>query len=507
MSRSLEYVRSTCSPKSAIRSRVLITYAATALLAVLVSHAAGWQSLMAAAADRPNIIFIMADDLGWKELGCYGQQKIRTPNIDQLAARGMRFLDYYSGAPVCAPTRCVLMTGRHMGHAQVKGNFEVQVADRTNFGGQWPLAEGTPTIASMLKSAGYSTGAFGKWGLGGVGSSGDPLKMGFDRFFGYNCQRHAHNLYPRYLVDDDRRLELPGNDRGLTGKQYAPQQIADQLLAFIRANKERPFFVYYPTVIPHLALQVPDEELQQYEGQWDETPYSGGQSYLPHPKPRAAYASMITFLDKQVGRITTALDELGLAENTIVFFTSDNGTTYLDRQVDFRFFDSVGPLRGLKGSVYEGGIRVPMIVAWPGRIQPQTTSRLVCGHVDAMATLADIAGIALPADVDRISYLPTLLGKETDQSQHPFMFWDYPEYGGQLAVRLGKWKGVKQGLAKNVDAPLELYDLETDIGEQNDVVVDHPDLARQIEQIMLDQRDQPVTPRWRFGTYREAGSR
>jgi arylsulfatase A len=364
------------------------------------------------------------------------------------------------------------------------------------------LAKDTTTVASVLKSAGYVTGAFGKWGLGGVGSTGDPLKQGFDRFFGYNCQRHAHNLFPRYLVDNDQRQELAGNDRGLTGEEYAPQLIADQLLKFIRSNQDRPFFVYYPTIIPHLALQVPDEELQQYEGQWDETPYTGGQSYLPHPKPRAAYASMITFLDKQVGRITALLKELDLADNTIVFFTSDNGTTYLDRQVDFRFFDSVGPLKGLKGSVYEGGIRVPMIVTWPGHVQPQTSTRLVCGHVDAIATIADVVGVDLPDDVDRISYLPTLLGRDTDQAQHSFMFWDYPEYGGQIAVRWGKWKGVKQDLRKTSDSPLELYDLDADIGEQQNVVADHADVAERIESIMLEQRELPLTDRWRFGKYK-----
>jgi arylsulfatase A len=480
----------------------MIRCASVTLAVLAVYSTVATSSAAADGADRPNIIFIMADDLGWKELGCYGQQKIRTPHIDQLALQGMRFMDYYSGAPVCAPSRCVLMTGKHMGHAQVKGNFEVEAQDRVNFRGQWPLAKDTTTVASVLKSAGYVTGAFGKWGLGGVGSTGDPLKQGFDRFFGYNCQRHAHNLFPRYLVDNDQRQELSGNDRGLTGEEYAPQLIADQLLKFIRSNQDRPFFVYYPTIIPHLALQVPDEELQQYEGQWDETPYTGGQSYLPHPKPRAAYASMITFLDKQVGRITALLKELDLADNTIVFFTSDNGTTYLDRQVDFRFFDSVGPLKGLKGSVYEGGIRVPMIVTWPGHVQPQTSTRLVCGHVDAIATIADVVGVDLPDDVDRISYLPTLLGRDTDQAQHSFMFWDYPEYGGQIAVRWGKWKGVKQDLRKTSDSPLELYDLDADIGEQQNVVADHADVAERIESIMLEQRELPLTDRWRFGKYK-----
>ncbi|HEC02152.1 MAG TPA: twin-arginine translocation signal domain-containing protein, partial [Phycisphaerales bacterium] len=298
---------------------------------------------------KPNIIFIMADDLGYKELGCYGQQKIKTPNVDLLASEGMRFTDYYTGSAVCAPARCNLMTGKHGGHAYIRNNSEVGGWD--SFNGQLPLPENTTTIASLLKKQGYATGAFGKWGLGGIGSTGDPLNMGFDRFFGYNCQRHAHNLYPNYLVSDRGKFTLEGNTRGLTGEKYAPQVIADEMLKFIRENKDRRFFVYYPTIIPHLALQAPQEDIDRYKGKWPETPYEG-KSYLPHPTPRACYAAMVSFLDKQVGRIMQLLKELDLDDNTIVFFTSDNGTTYLKEQVDYEFFDSVGPLRGLKGSLY-----------------------------------------------------------------------------------------------------------------------------------------------------------
>ena len=300
---------------------------------------------------RPNIVLIMADDLGYAELGCYGQQKIKTPHIDAMAAEGIRFTQHYTSAPVCAPARCCLMTGRHAGHALVRDNAERHPADYLfgdTFGGQYPLPAGTVTMASLLKQAGYVTGAFGKWGLGGVGTSGDPLNQGFDRFFGYNCQRHAHNLYPTYLVDDRRQRMLPGNTAGVTGETYAPQQVADEMLAFVRANRERPFFVYYPTVIPHLALQVPEAELAAYRGQWPETPYTG-QSYQPHPTPRAAYAAMISFFDKQVGRLFSLLKELDLDNRTIVLLTSDNGTTHLAEQVDAAFFQSVGPLRGLKG--------------------------------------------------------------------------------------------------------------------------------------------------------------
>jgi arylsulfatase len=280
-------------------------------------------------ASRPNIVLVMADDLGFAELGCYGQQKIKTPNIDAMAAEGMRFTQHYTSAPVCAPARCCLMTGRHAGHALVRDNAERHPPDYLfgdTFGGQYPLPADTVTMARVLQQAGYVTGAFGKWGLGGVGTSGDPLNQGFDRFFGYNCQRHAHNLYPTYLVDDRRQRMLPSNTAGLTGETYAPQQVADEMLAFVRAHRERPFFVYYPTVIPHLALQVPEAELAAYRGQWPETPYTG-KSYQPHPTPRAAYAAMISFFDQQVGRLLSLLKELELDDRTIVLLTSDNGTT------------------------------------------------------------------------------------------------------------------------------------------------------------------------------------
>jgi arylsulfatase A-like enzyme len=461
------------------------------------------------AADRlPNIVYIMADDLGYAELGCYGQEKIETPHIDRLAKEGIRFTQHYTSAPVCAPARCSLMTGKHGGHAIVRNNFAQHppaypFGDR--FGGQYPLPTGTVTIGSMLKNAGYATGAFGKWGLGQIGTTGDPLKQGFDRFFGYNCQGHAHNLYPRYLVDNDKQRWLRGNTRGLTGKHFGPQAIADEMLQFVRQNKTRPFFLYYPTVIPHLALQVPEEDLAHYKGRWPETPYAG-RAYLPNPTPRATYAAMITFMDRQVGRLMAELKQLGIDDNTIVFFTSDNGTTHLGDEVDFKFFKSVGPLKGLKGSVDEGGIREPLIVRWPGHIQPDTVSDLVSAHYDTMATLADIAQTKPPANTDGMSYLPTLLGHEDQQKEHDYLFWDFAGYGGQLAVRLGHWKGVKRNLRKNPDAPLELYDLQADIGEQHNVVDQHPEIAEKINQIMLDARSKPPVKQFRAGRYRDGSA-
>jgi len=464
---------------------------------------AGRAGLQAAAANggpsrRPNIIFIMADDLGYAELGCYGQKKIETPNIDALAREGMLFRQYYSGSAVCAPARCTLMTGRHGGHAYVRDNIERGTWD--SFQGQLPLPAESVTIAGLLKERGYATAAFGKWGLGAPGSPGDPLNHGYDRFFGYNCQRHAHNLYPKYLVSDREKVTLEGNTRGLTGAQYAPQVIADEMLRFVRQNKGRPFFLYYPTVIPHLALQVPPNDLNQYKGRWPETPYEGT-SYLAHPTPRACYAAMISFMDRQVGRLMRLLKDLNLDDNTAVFFTSDNGTTHLKNQVDYEFFESVGPLRGLKGSLYEGGTRVPMIVRWPGKVAAGSTSEHLAAHYDVLATLADIAGAEPPHDTDGISFLPALLSKGRQQRKHAYLFWDFGGYGGQVAVRMGKWKGIKRNLRKNPDAPLELYDLEKDLSEQNDVASDFPEVSSEIESTMIRARQRPTLRQFQFGTY------
>ena len=451
-----------------------------------------------AAGSKPNIVFIMADDLGYGDLGCYGQQHIRTPNIDRLRRQGCKLTQHYSGAPVCAPARCVLMTGRNSARATVRDNQEHQPE------GQLPIGGEEVTIAELLAAQGYATGCFGKWGLGYPGSEGDPLRQGFDRFYGYNCQRHAHNFYPRYLWDDDRKVELPGNDRGRTGAQYSHDLINAQALQFVRDHRQQPFFLYVPSTIPHLALQVPEESLASYRGQFEETPYRG-RSYLPHDTPRAAYAAMITHLDQAVGDLLDLLDELGLADDTLVVFTSDNGPTHLNPQVDVEFFASAGPLRGLKGSVYEGGIRVPWIARWPGRIAPGSQSDHVSVFEDIMPTLAELAGAEVPDNCDGLSLLPTLLGDADAQRQHDCLIWDFPGYGGQLAVRKGKWKAVRRNLRRDPDAAWELYDLDRDIGERHDLAARHPELLRELQRQLLQRRTRPAWPKFQFGDYLVGG--
>jgi arylsulfatase len=428
---------------------------------------------------RPNVIFILADDLGYADLGCYGQKKIRTPRLDRLAAEGLRFTQYYAGNAVCAPSRCVLMTGLHSGHAVVRNNSEVKPE------GQHPMPAGTVTIARLLKGHGYVTGAAGKWGLGPPGSTGDPLKQGFDLFFGYNCQRHAHNHYPTYLWRNDRKVEIKGNPGGATGKQHSHDLFEAEALRFIERNKDRPFFLYLPFTIPHVALQVPDDSLAEYKGKWDDPPYKGGKGYLPHPHPRAAYAAMITRMDRSVGRILDLLKKLNLDERTVVFFSSDNGPVHGGvGGSDSAFFASAGPLRGLKGSLYEGGIRVPFLARWPGHIKPGTVSDLPCAAYDVLPTLCELTGARAPKDSDGISLVPTLLGKP-GQKKHAFLYWEFPGYGGQQAVRLGDWKGVRQELRKGRTA-IQLYNLARDIGERDDVAGRHPDVVRRIERIMAD---------------------
>jgi arylsulfatase A len=436
----------------------------------------------AAAPRPPNIVLILADDLGYAELGCYGQQKIRTPSLDRMAAGGMRFTHFYSGSPVCAPSRSTLMTGKHTGHTPIRNNSEVQPE------GQRPMPDAAVTVAELLKKRGYATGATGKWGLGFPGSEGDPNRQGFDLFFGYNCQRHAHNHYPRYLRRNGEKVDLEGNDAGLTGKQFSHDLMEAEALKFVRENRERPFFLYVPFTIPHLALQVPEDSLAEYRGKWEDPAYEGGNGYLPHPHPRAAYAAMVTRMDRSVGRIMDLLKELKLDERTLVLFSSDNGPTYNRLGgSDSDFFQSAGPFRGFKGSVYEGGIRVPLIARWPGRIRAGATSDLPAALWDLLPTFTEAAGAETPADVDGVSLLPTLLGRD-GQKRREYLYWEFPAYGGQQAVRLGDWKGVRQNLMRAGRREIELYHLREDPGEKRDVAAAHPETVARIARIMREGR-------------------
>ena len=459
--------------------------------------------------EKPNIIFIMADDLGYRELGCYGQKKILTPNIDKMAAEGQKWSQFYSGSAVCAPARCTLLTGMHGGHAYVRDNKEVPSKQKLEidgfppihiYGGQAPIPKDAIKLVKALKAKGYVTGCFGKWGLGAPGSTSDPMNSGFDRFYGYNCQRHAHHLYPEYLVDNDKNQPLKGN---LNGKQtqYAPQLIADQLIEFLQQHGKEQFFIYYPTVLPHLPLRAPKKYVDMYKGKWPDPP-AKIKTYGGSDAPKTTYAAMITFLDDQVGRIMAKLKDLGIDKNTIVFFTSDNGTTYIKKLVDYKFFNSVGKLKGLKGSLYEGGIREPLIVRWPTRVTPGTTTDLPAALYDIPATIAAIADMSdAIGKTDGVSLLPTILGKPEKQEKHKFLFWDFAGYGGQIAVRMGKWKGIIRTVKKNPNAKLQLYDLESDPGEKNNLAEKHPEVVKQIMDIIAKERTKPIEPKFRFGTY------
>ncbi len=456
----------------------------------------------AAESRRPNVVFFLADDLGYGDLGCFGQQKIRTPNLDRLAAGGMRLTQHYCGNAVCALSRCVLMTGLHPGHAFIRDNRSVQPE------GQYPLPADTVTLAKLLKAQGYATGGFGKWGLGPPGGYSTPARQGFDRFYGYLCQAVAHNYYPTYLWSDDQRVELdnpafsaqqhlpaetdprdPASYQQYTGHDYAPDLIGGQALEFVRQHKDEPFFLYFPTTVPHLALQVPDDSLAEYRGQLPDEPYVGDRRYLPQREPHAAYAAMITRMDRDMGRVINLVKDLGLADDTIFIFSSDNGPLYDELGgTDTDFFNSAGGLRGRKGSLYEGGIRAPTIVRWQGHIQPGTTTDRVSGFEDWLPTILELIGAsdATPSALDGISLAPTLLGRS--QPPRPFLYREFPSYGGQQSVRTGDWKGIRQNLKPRgkaaPDLTIELYNLADDVTETHNVAGEHPDVVRQIETLM-----------------------
>jgi arylsulfatase A-like enzyme len=426
-------------------------------------------------ATPPNIIFIMADDLGWGDLGCYGQQAMKTPNLDRLAAEGTRFTQAYAGSTVCAPSRCVLMTGYHTGHARIRGNARD------------PLEPGDVTVAEALKAAGYDTALVGKWGLGEAGSTGVPNKQGFDHFFGYLNQQHAHNFYPDFLWRQEGRVGLPGNvigpDEGVSvGRQtYSHDLFADEAIAWVREHRDGPFFLYLALTIPHA-----NNEGSRATGNGMEVPDLGEFADEDWPEAQKGMAAMVSRMDGDVARLMATLEELGIDENTIVFFTSDNGPHREGgKGFDPDFFDSNGPLRGIKRDLYEGGIRVPMIVRWPGRVPAGAVSDQIWAFWDVPPTLAELAGpeatAALPGDLDGRSMVPALIGPEAagrPQQDHEALYWEFHEgKASKQAARMGRWKGVRL----SPDGPLELYDLEEDVDESDDVASEHADVVGRIE--------------------------
>jgi arylsulfatase A-like enzyme len=430
----------------------------------------------------PNIIYILADDLGYADLSCYGQAKFTTPNIDKLATEGLKFTQHYAGSTVCAPSRCSLMTGLHTGHCQIRGN------KGTKPEGQWPLQAGTWTVARMLQNAGYATGAFGKWGLGSPaveGSDGDPNSQGFKYFFGYNCQSQAHKYYPRYLWRNRHKVNLPDNDPEKQSGQYAHDLIVLEAFDFIQEHRGGPFFVYLPVTIPHAELTAPADSLAKYEGKYPEPkPFTPGneRGYGTQMQPRAAFAAMVDRLDGDVGRLLDLLKELGIDDNTIVMFSSDNGP-HREGGADPDFFDSNGPMQGYKRDLYEGGIRVPMLVRWPGKIAAGGTTEHISAFWDVLPTLAELAGVEAPAETDGISFAPTLL-RQGEQKQHEYLYWEFHEQGGKQAVRMGPWKGVRLNVMKSANAPIELYDLLNDLGETRDLAAQHPEVVAMMADIM-----------------------
>ena len=461
----------------------------------------------------PNIIYIYADDLGYGELGCYGQKKIKTPHLDKMAKEGMRFTQHYTGAPVCAPARAMLLTGKHGGHSYIRGNYELGGFEDSLEGGQMPLPEGIATLPKMLKQAGYTTALTGKWGLGMNNSSGSPLNHGFDYYYGYLDQKQAHNYYPSHLWENDRwdtldnafmnvhkRLDsakaTDADFEYFKGKEYAADKMTEKALHFIDKNKDKAFFLYMPYTIPHAALQAPDEYVQKYIGLFDEKPYYGNRGYSSTKYPLSTYAAMITYLDDQVGIIMKKIKDLGLDENTLIMFSSDNGTTF-NGGTDAVFFNSTDGLRGLKMDLYEGGIRMPFIARWPGKIPANKTSGLVSVQYDLMATLAELTGQKI-SNTDGISFLQELYGNTAKQTKHEFIFFEYPEKGGQVAIRIGDWKGVRTNVKKDRNAAWQIFNLKTDRNETTDVAAQHPELVKQFNAIQKREHQSAHIQEWEF---------
>ena len=475
-----------------------------------------------------NIVYILADDLGYGELGVYGQEIIETPNIDELAKKGMLFTDHYSGSPVCAPSRSVFLTGQHTGYTPIRGNDEwTERGDTWNYQamfddpsleGQRPIPDSTITIAEVLKTAGYATGMVGKWGLGAPNTSGLPNNQGFDFFYGYNCQRQAHTLYPMHLWKNDKReilnnknvaphSNLPSGADPYDSKSYedfelndyAPELMHNEALGFIERNKKNPFFLYYASPLPHVPLQAPRYWVDHYRKIiGDEEPFVG-KSYFPNQYPKASYAAMISYLDEQVGDIVKKLKEIGVYENTLIIFTSDNGPTF-NGGTDTPYFNSAKPFKTEYGwakcFVNEGGIRVPMIAHWPKMIKKEQRSNLISAFQDMMPTFCDIAGIKPPKNINGISLLPTLMGNKQNEI-HEYLYWEFPSYNGQQAVRMKNWKAIRKNIFDG-NMQIELYDLKSDLQEQNDISKSKPEIVNKITSIMQNSRTTPIYKKFKI---------
>ncbi len=441
--------------------------------------------------DRPNLIFILADDLGYGDVGFNGQQKIKTPNLDKLAGEGIRFTRFYAGTSVCAPSRSSLMSGFHTGHTYIRGNKRVEPE------GQQPIADSVVTIAELLRENGYATGAFGKWGLGSPGSEGDPLRQGFDHFFGYNCQTLAHRYYPAYLWDNDKKVMLDANENLQKTVVYAPDLIQDKALEFVASQDgKKPFFMLLPYILPHAELVAPDDSLlQYYKGKFPETPFAGNDygpeatkgGYASQAFPRATFAAMVARLDMYVGQIVEALRQKGLDKNTLIIFTSDNGP-HVEAGADPVFFNSNGGFRGVKRDLYEGGIRVPTAAYWPGVVKPGI-SHHAGAFWDILPTFTELAGIEKRPATDGISLVPTLLGKG-NQSVHDYLYWEFHEKGGRQAVSRGDWKALRLEANDPARTTVELYDLSKDPQESDNLAETYPEKTAELVRLM-DQAHRP----------------
>jgi arylsulfatase A-like enzyme len=435
---------------------------------------------------KPNIIYILADDLGYGDLSAFGQKHFSTPNIDKLAKEGMVFTQHYAGSSVCAPSRSSLLTGLHTGHTFIRGNIEVRPE------GQLPIPDSTFTLPKMLQSQGYTTGAFGKWGLGSPGSEGDPLNQGFDIFYGYNCQRLGHHYYPYHLWNNNQKVILEGNS-GKKKEQYAPNLIHQKALTFIDKNKNNPFFLLYPSIIPHAELAAPKEYMdlfikkfapeKPYKGHDEGVDYRDGK-YESQEYPHAAFAAMITLLDAQVGEIVQKIKDLGLEKNTIIIFTSDNGA-HKEGGADPTFFNSNAGFRGYKRDLFEGGIHVPMIVKWKGKVKEASKTNHISAFWDVFPTLEAIIAREPTKNLDGISFLPTLLGNE-NQKKHAYLYWEFHELEGRQAIRKDNWKLVKYAVKKGGN--YFLFNLNLDPFEQKNVANEFPEKRIELTKILENAR-------------------